>query len=101
MSAALETIAEVLRRFPEVRWDSFVVVDERSEFYGWWTIGAGDAFFSIRFTGLDDATPVGWLVSDKTLDQEIAERLGFSTDGAHRQRVSDVFGQLVPGAARS
>lgn len=96
MSAAVETIAEVLNRIPECQWMRIVShEDETCDVFGF----TGDELLILHFKGLDDATLVSWVSSASEQDRaSIEERLG--VQGGRAQFVADVFGPLVPSAVR-
>lgn len=103
--AALEELpgraAEVLNRFPVVRWDRCTIGDDRHGLpeltaFGW--IDRDDGRTDFLLVQLDyDGDPVDFTTSSAKYSEQIMERLYGSAEG-HRpcQRIDDVFGESVP-----
>jgi hypothetical protein len=94
-----EALAELLNRFPEVKWDRMTATEQEGEtlywVFGW--VARPDPYsdFAVLNTWLDDAVSLS--TSSARYSQEFQDRLfGEGTDHNPCQRVEDVLGSLVP-----
>lgn len=99
--ATIESVVEVLNRFPAVFWDRCIDGnDHRGEavfdVYGWIPRdGRRKDFLLVRFNGQGD--PIDFTTSSARHSETIMERL-YGTAEGHTpcQRVADVFGDRIP-----
>lgn len=95
--------AEILNRFPEIRWDRLVEEDGDDPVlvvYGW--IARDDARSDFVVFKITDDLRVGFVTSSARYSASISDRLyGDHDDHDDCQRVEEFFGALVVNAVRT
>lgn len=89
------SIAELLNRCPEIRWDRFVETIEELQVYGWIGRPDGRSDFVLVTIRLADLG-VGFMTSSAFWTKQISLRLcGTASDHQDCERVEDRFGDKV------